>query len=229
MQSKEEDYETDEVQQFLKNNFQILALIGVFTAVAKFFTVDESNQNISIAFLSVMATLLVIFLLVIFLIGAIRHIIRKTRDKINQSFIGFLRSSISDIIIMIIVILVALITLFLIGVLILQFPTQVQISFLLIETIIALIVAAILAVYVLIQIRTLKASAIAMILVWIFLFVVVKINNIENFPHLNPLSLSAYFIGFVIIVDVLFPITFIKFSYYLFKDTKKLFENEDTS
>jgi hypothetical protein len=170
-----------------------------------------------------------LFLLFIFLIGAVRHIIRKTRDKINKSFIGFLRSSISDIIIMIIVILVALITLFLIGILILQFPTQVQISLLLIETISALIVAAILAVYVLIQIRTLKASAIAMILVWIFLYVIVKIIDIENYPHVNPLSLSAHFIGFVIIVDVLFPITFIKFSYYFFKDTKKLFKNKDTS
>jgi hypothetical protein len=224
MESKEEKHETDEVQQFIRNNFQILALIGVFTAVAKYSTIDESDRNSAIAFLSIMATLLVIFLLFIFLIGAARQIVSKTRDRINQGFFEFIRLSISDIVIMIIVILVALITLFLIGVLILQFPEQLQISLLLIETIIGLVIAAILAVYILIRVRTFQASFIASILVWIFLFLVVKIIDIENYPHFNPFTLSAHLIVFVIIVDVLCPITFIKFSYYFFREIQKLFK-----
>jgi hypothetical protein len=227
MESKEKNHETDEVQQFIRDNFQILALIGVFTAVAKYSTIDESNRNSAIAFLSIMATLLVIFLLFIFLIGAARQIVSNTRDRINQGFFEFVRLSISDIVIMIIVILVALITLFLIGVLILQFPEQLQISLLLIETIIGLVIAAILGVYILIRVRTFQASFIAAILVWIFLVLVVKIIDVENYPHVNPFSPSAHLIAFVVIVDVLCPLTFLKFSYYFFKEIQKLFKNGD--
>jgi hypothetical protein len=219
MESKEEQ-EPDEVQQFLKNNFQLLALIGVFTAVAKFAAIDESNKNSAIAFLSIMATLLVIFLLFIFLIGSVKQILSNTRDRFNLRFLDFIRLSISDIIIMIIVILVALITLFLISVLILQFPEQLQISLLLIETVIGLVIAAIFSVFILIRVRTFRSSVIAAILVWLFLFFVVKIMNIENYPHINPFSPSAHLIALIVIVDVLFPLTFLKVLYYFIKEIR---------
>ena len=214
MDAKKEKHETDEVQQFLKDNFHILTLIGVFAAVAKYFIIDEPNRTTPFTGLSVAATLMVIFLLFIFLVSSTRQIIRKTQDKIDQNFIEFVQSSFSDILIMIIVILVALITVFLIRALMLQYPEQLPIVIFLIEVIIGLIFSAILAVYILIHVRTLLTSFIAMILVAFFLFF--SVINIGHVSHFDLLSLTAQFMVFFIIGMVLFPITFLKFSYYAF-------------
>ncbi len=225
MECEEEKIKISDVQLFLKDNFQVLALIGVFTAVAKYFVIDDSNKNDAVVFLSILSTLLVIFLLLIFIVDAVKHLIHKTRRKIDQGFFAFLRSIIPDVTIMIIVILVALIALTLIGILILQYPMQLQISLIIIEMIVGLIFAAVFAVFVLLRVRTLQSSFISMLIVWAFLFLVGYGMDLKNNPHFNLFSPSAHLIILVIIIDVLLPITFIKFLYYLYRESQKRMYN----
>lgn len=126
---------------------------------------------------------------------------------------------------MIIVILVALIALTLIGILILQYPMQLQISLIIIEMIVGLIFAAVFAVFVLLRVRTLQSSFISMLIVWAFLFLVGYGMDLKNNPHFNLFSPSAHLIILVIIIDVLLPITFIKFLYYLYRESQKRMYN----
>jgi len=220
MESDKSKSECNEIETFLKNNFQILALIGVFTAVAKYSVSGDPNLNDVTSFLSILSTLLVIFLLLIFVVSSINHIIKKTRSKINNTFLEFTRSSISDIIVMIIVILVALIALTLIGILIFQYPLHLQLSLIIIEMLIGLVIAAIFAVFILLRVRNLKTSFISFLIVCVFMALVAYGMGLNKNYVFNIFSPSAHLIGLVIIMDVLVPLTFIKFLYYLGREAR---------
>lgn len=215
MASEEKSTDISEIQKFLQDNFQILALIGVFVAVAKFFAIDTANKNDAIAFLSILSTLLVIFLLGIFVISAVIQIIRNTRSKLDQGFIEFTRSSIADITKMIIVIIVAFIAIVLVLILIDQYPTQLQISLIILEMFIGLIIAAIFSIFILIRVRSLKSSFLAFAAISILTFIIGFAIDLQHNRTFNIMSLSAHSIGLILIIDVLLPLTFIKFLYYL--------------
>lgn len=50
MDSDEKNSGSKDIQNFLKDNFPILALIGVFAAVAKYFANTDSSPNDAIIF-----------------------------------------------------------------------------------------------------------------------------------------------------------------------------------
>lgn len=126
---------------------------------------------------------------------------------------------------MIIVILVSLIALIMIAILIDQYPAQLQVIMIIVEMLVGLVIAGILVVYVLLKVRTLKTSLLSWILVSIFTLIIGFGMGLQNNTILNPYSLSAHLIGFILIIDVLFPITFIKFLYYVVIHLAKFFTN----
>ena len=88
-------------------------------------------------------------------------------------------------------------------------------SLLIIEMIIGLIIAAILSLYVILRVKTLKTSFIAWAIVSSTIFIIYYGSGLVDNPHLDILSSSAHLIGIILILDVLFPVTFFNILYYL--------------
>jgi len=208
--------EDNKIQRFLRENFQLLALIGVFTAIAKYSPGENGNANEVITFLSILSTLLAILLLIIFIVNSFLYVIKSSRGKFDLGFLELCKSSISEIIILIIAILVGLIAFSLIGILAFQYPIQLQLSLIIIELIIGLIIAAIFSLYVVLRVKSLRSSFVAFAIVAITIYVVMYGSGLYSNPHPDIFSTTAHLIGLILILDVLFPVTFINFLYYLY-------------
>ncbi|MDO9550381.1 MAG: hypothetical protein Q7J03_05350 [Methanoregula sp.] len=82
------DSEENFFNRFIKRNLPIISIIGVFLAVSKYFYADGTNlESVQI---SIICTMFVIFLLLMFLIDSFWSILKQTREDFNKPLIKFL-------------------------------------------------------------------------------------------------------------------------------------------
>lgn len=82
------DTEENFFTRFLKRNLPIITIIGVFLAVSKYFYGDGTDTN-SVQ-ISIICTIFVIFLLLMFLIDSFWFILKQTREDFNKPLFHFI-------------------------------------------------------------------------------------------------------------------------------------------
>jgi hypothetical protein len=81
------DIEENFFNRYIRRNLPIITIIGVFLAVSKYFYGDGSDTN-SVQ-ISIICTIFVIFLLLMFLIDSFWFILKQTREDFNKPILQF--------------------------------------------------------------------------------------------------------------------------------------------
>jgi hypothetical protein len=167
MNSEEPD---DFFHYFIKRNFSIISIIGIFLAISKYFSGNGGNQNdLTIA---IIATLFAIFLLFVLIIDSSYCIIRRTQEEFKKPILEFIIAYLPYIAAIITLIFVCFLVLGLIFSAIQTHPIELNIFVFLIEIFVGILLSAVAVAYILIQVKDLQKLGIIAILSLIFLFII---------------------------------------------------------
>ena len=200
-------------QEFLKDNLPLLTIIGVFAALSKFF-LDTNSPNAKL--LSEFSLVLTIFLLIIFGLVTIIHLLKRLKSSINAGFVIYTRSSINDIII-------ALFGFFIIGIVVTmiqilgeKYSIDIQLIFLSIGIYLGILISLYAGAYILLKVYE-PLKLLGLLLIYLLIFgTFIEIFDLSHnlFPLFQPLSPLAPLYGIVVINTIIFPLIILKLVYH---------------
>jgi drug/metabolite transporter (DMT)-like permease len=148
MTSEESD---DFFHYFIKRNFPIISIIGIFLAISKYFSGNGSTQND--LFISLVATIFAIFLLCVFVIDSSYCMIKRTQEEFKKPILEFILAYLPYIAAITTLIFVCLLVSGLIFFAIQTHPFETNLIVFIIELFVGILLSAVAVAYIFIQIK----------------------------------------------------------------------------
>ncbi|MCX6683150.1 MAG: hypothetical protein NTZ37_00225 [Methanoregula sp.] len=197
---------------FIKRNFAVISIIGIFLAVSKYFYGDGTDVN-SVG-ISIIATIFAIFLLIVLLIDSMVCLIKSTKEEFQKPIIKFSVSYLPYIAVIITICFIAFLVYALSWTAAHDHPTEVNLIILIIELFSGFFVAAVVTLYVLIRVNEpLQLGAIFLFstIVMFVLFYGFNLQNLKGADIINqPFSKAVWVIGLLPIIELIWFTSFIK-------------------
>jgi hypothetical protein len=207
--------------RFIQRNLPILSIIGVFLAVAKYIYGDGTDVNAIQT--SVICTIFVIFLLLMFIIDSFSYIFKQTREEFKKPFFEFLKSYPAYIPSIITIFFIVLLTFAISLSTVQKYPSDVPIFIIFIEMCVSFTFAAIIGLYIIFKLDSkiivgliLIVTLVSLLIFWGF--VKIEHQSPSQIFNNNPFWLLLLYYGLSPLIMGLFMVSFAKFIFLPFQE-----------
>jgi hypothetical protein len=204
--------EEDFFHYFIRRNIAIITIIGIFLALSKYIVGDGTDPNA--VGLSIIATIFAVFLLIVLILESLVCIIKRTREEFKKPILQFILSYLPYIAAIITVSFIIIFVYALTFSTIQEHPADVNLLILIIELLVGFFIAAVIVLYVLLQVNEFWHLAVIFFTTIILMIVLVfgfDLQHTTGASLINqPFSKGLWVMWLLPTLDIMFFIPVIK-------------------